>query len=93
MNLNGIATVFMTLFNRERLGGSADTLREHDRKVMSVREIILVHLMRLIKTVGSSKSSLGEELKSLDSPPAKILFVSIVSFLIYRPSAITIKVL
>ena len=63
-NLNGIDTVFTTPFKGARLGGSTDTLREHDKKVVSVRKIIARNLMRLIITVGSSISYLREGLKS-----------------------------
>ena len=63
-NLNGIDTVFTTPFKGARLGGSTDTLREHDRKVVSVRKIIARNLMHLIITVRTSVSHLREGLKS-----------------------------
>jgi hypothetical protein len=87
-NLNGIDTVFTTPFKGARLGGSTDTLREHDRKVVSVRKIIPMSLMRLIITSGSSISPLSEGFESLALHPTKILLVGIVHLLTY-PSSTT----
>ena len=85
-NLNGIDKVFTTPFKGARLGGSTDTLIEHDRKVVSVRKIIARNLMRLIITVRSSVLHLREGLKSYFLHLTKILFASIVRLLMFPPS-------
>jgi len=85
-NLNGIDTVFTTPFKGARLGGSTDTLREHDRKVVSVRKIIARNLMRLTITVRSSVSHLREGLEIYFLHLTKILFASIVRLLMCPPS-------